>query len=960
MRRVLAVLAVLAGTLTMGLVTAPSTVAGAAGPGTTIYDSTTPGATSLASYCFECAQVQEIGNQVTFGPGSRTLNNVTVTMESWGCESGGVYSHDCVSTDPTFNYPVTLNLYNVGNDGTSVGSLITSVTQTFAIKYRPTSDATDCPPASYGGAGLWFDGTSCNYGIASNVTFALPDLTVPNNLVYGIAVNTADAGYSPVPCTGQPAGCPADSLNVGLSTTSGAAQTVGSDPVLGAIYQNTNFAPYYCDDGGAGTGAFRPDLPLDYGTNPTNPAQSCWSADGPYTPLYETTPGDPTTAQNGYGPAPYYVPAVQFATACSATCYVNAATGNDANDGTAGSPVATIGKGIALASSGGTVSVAAGTYHENVVIDKALTLAGANAGTSAAGPAARSAESIIAAPYTSGNDVSVEIASPNVTVDGFSVQQTTVSSCASCTAFGIEVDPTSSTATVRNNIVAGMATSGTSATPAGNPIGIFVAGNGSSQPNTVSVNHNAISHITSAGTQHRSAQGILVGDTSNHGSSTGLSIQSNRITSVSSVSWGAYGILFNRGNTAPIVQGNTVSTIQGGGWAHGISLDAPQAGPTIINNDVSGVVAPNPAGGNVADIFVDPGDTSAGTGIVAGNSLTATAAAGLVNASTGAVPAAGNWWGCAGGPNTTGCTPAGGSGPITLTPWIVSSIPDGTKAAQPGFWPTAVVTSVAPAFTSATNASFNLNQARTFSVTTNGLPASVLSESGTLPAGVSFNPATSALAGTPTVVGTYPIIFTAHNGAYTDATQGFTLTVTSNTSTITSASSVQIAAGKKVNFTVTTNGHPAAAVTALGLPAWMTLTPGTGSKAGTAKLSGVGPVVGGDYTFTVHANNGIGPDALQSFTVHVLAISSVASASFTKSGPVTQSFTITTTGVGAGVSLSAALGGNLAGLSFHDNGNGTATISGQPSAGDRTHLVKVIAQAGSALTTQKLAIGISN
>jgi hypothetical protein len=957
MRRVLAVLA---GTLTMGLVTVPTTVAGAVSPSTTIYDSTTAGATSLPSQCFECAQVQEIGNQVTFGPGSRTVNNVTVTMESWGCESGGIYSNDCVSTDPTFNYPVTLNLYNVGNDGTSVGSLITSVTQTFAIKYRPTSDSTDCPPADYGGAGLWFDGSACNYGIASNVTFTLPDVTVPNNLVYGIAVNTADAGYSPVPCSDQPTGCPANSLNVGLSTTNGSPQTVGSDPVLGAIYQNTNYGAFYCDNGAGGTGTFRPDLPLDYGTNPTNPAESCWSADGPYTPVNESTPGDPTTAQNGYGPAPYYVPAVQFGTACSTACSVNAATGNDANDGTAGSPVATIGKAISLVSSGGTVSVAAGTYHENVVINKPLTLAGANAGTSAAGPAVRSAESIITAPYTSGNDVSVEVASPNVTVDGFSVQQTAVVSCASCAAFGIEVDPTSSNTTVRNSLVAGMTTNGSSATPAGNPIGIFVAGNGSSQPNTVSVNQNAISHITSAGTQHRSAQGILVGDTSNIGSSTGLSIQGNRISSVSGVSWGAYGILFNRGNTAPIVQGNTVSTIQGGGWAHGISLDAPQVGPTIINNDVSGVLAPNPAGGNVADVFFDPGDTSSGTGIVAGNSLTATAAAGLVNGTTGTVPAAANWWGCAGGANTAGCSPAGGSGPITLTPWIASFTPDGTKTGQPGFWPTSVVTSVAPSFTSATNASFNLNQASTFTVVANGLPASVLSESGALPPGVSFNPATGALAGTPTAVGTYPITFTAHNGAYADATQPFTLTVLSNSATITSASSVQIAADKKVNFTVTTGGHPAATVTAPGLPAWLTLTPGTGGKAGTAKLTGVGPVVGGNYTFTIHATNGYGPDTLQSFTVHVLAISSLASASFTKSGPVTQSFTITTTGVATGVSLSATLGGNLAGLTFHDIGNGTATISGQPSAGDRTHLVTVTALAGAARTTQRLAIGISN
>ena len=69
--------------------------------------------------------------------------------------------------------------------------------------------------------------------------------------------------------------------------------------------------------------------------------------------------------------------------------------------------------------------------------------------------------------------------------------------------------------------------------------------------------------------------------------------------------------------------------------------------------------------------------------------------------------------------------------------------------------------------------------------------------------------------------------------------------------------------------------------------------------------------------------------------------------------------TITTTGAAAGVTITASLTGNQAGLTFHDNGNGTATISGQPSATARTHLVKVSATSGAAHVTQKLAVGIS-
>ena len=116
----------------------------------------------------------------------------------------------------------------------------------------------------------------------------------------------------------------------------------------------------------------------------------------------------------------------------------------------------------------------------------------------------------------------------------------------------------------------------------------------------------------------------------------------------------------------------------------------------------------------------------------------------------------------------------------------------------------------------------------------------------------------------------------------------------------------------------------------------MIFVPGTGLKAGTARLGAKGPSVGGNYTFTVDATNGYGPDTTQSFTVHVLAISPPVSASFSKSGPPTQSISITTTGAGAGVTLSVVLGSYTGGLVFHDNGNGTVTISGQPHASDRT------------------------
>ena len=65
-------------------------------------------------------------------------------------------------------------------------------------------------------------------------------------------------------------------------------------------------------------------------------------------------------------------------TACTTVCYVNAATGNDAFGGdTSTSAKKTIQAAVTQVTATGTVRVAAGTYPEQVVINKDITLAGA-------------------------------------------------------------------------------------------------------------------------------------------------------------------------------------------------------------------------------------------------------------------------------------------------------------------------------------------------------------------------------------------------------------------------------------------------------------------------------------------------------------------------------------------------------------------------------------------------------
>jgi hypothetical protein len=90
---------------------------------------------------------------------------------------------------------------------------------------------------------------------------------------------------------------------------------------------------------------------------------------------------------------------------------------------------------------------------------------------------------------------------------------------------------------------------------------------------------------------------------------------------------------------------------------------------------------------------------------------------------------------------------------------------------------------VPPAITSGDSTTFTTGSAGTFTVRSTGDPTPKLSESGTLPSGVTFTDnrdGTATLAGTPTSGGSYPVTISASNGVGSDATQSFTLMVASS------------------------------------------------------------------------------------------------------------------------------------------------------------------------------------
>jgi hypothetical protein len=189
---------------------------------------------NLPSEAYEATGTTQFGGLIQFaGSGeSYTLSSVTVVMSDWALAA------DYGSTAPGFNVPLTLDIYSVGA-GDTVGSLLGWETVNAFIPWRPPSAGCDDPTAWRASDGI------CYHGLASTVSFDLTGVQVPDQVIYGLALNTQHYGTSPI---GHPG--PYNSLNFGLATT---APSVGSNPLPGTAYvsanagafeQEQNWAPY--------------------------------------------------------------------------------------------------------------------------------------------------------------------------------------------------------------------------------------------------------------------------------------------------------------------------------------------------------------------------------------------------------------------------------------------------------------------------------------------------------------------------------------------------------------------------------------------------------------------------------------------------------------------------------------------------------------------------------------------
>ena len=241
---------------------------------------------------------------------------------------------------------------------------------------------------------------------------------------------------------------------------------------------------------------------------------------------------------------------------------------------------------------------------------------------------------------------------------------------------------------------------------------------------------------------------------------------------------------------------------------------------------------------------------------------------------------------------------------------------------------------IPPTITSGGSATLTSGQGGTFQVTATGTPPITYQLTGA-PAGVSINSVTGLITFANTIeVGTSTFTIVALNGTV-PGIKTFTLTVVAAAvaPTITSGNSITVLSGTGGNFQVTANGTTPITYSLSGAPSGITINSSTGV------ISISGSVAVGNSTFNVIASNGTLPNATQSFTVTVNAVSiaptitSSNSASFVKG--TNGSFQVTASGTAP---ITYSLSGAPSGITINSS-SGWISVNGSIAAGDHTFTI---------------------
>ncbi|MBP9795636.1 MAG: right-handed parallel beta-helix repeat-containing protein, partial [Chitinophagales bacterium] len=335
---------------------------------------------------------------------------------------------------------------------------------------------------------------------------------------------------------------------------------------------------------------------------------------------------------------------------------------------------------------GHTIEVDAGTYNENIILTKAVTLLGANAGIDCAG--VRGAESILSG--ITANGKAIDIQSDGVTINGFTISNPLGS-------FGIYAKGRNNT-DIQYNIITDI---GNNTLGSGPTYGISIEMGTTANTANVNITNNCVNNIrggenntltgTPAKLNNGSGVAIGAGFSTSTFDITGLVISNNTITDITSCisdfidgGKGAYGILINVGASlagtgkavSPQIQNNVITDLEGL-WAHGVGLEGETPGATVQNNYIDDLTDHK---GDIDALGVMVEENAGSATVLINNNSFTNMSFGIKNVTVPTVNGTCNWFGSA----TAGGVAAAVSGPVTTTTWLI----DGTdNSASIGFQP---------------------------------------------------------------------------------------------------------------------------------------------------------------------------------------------------------------------------------------------------------------------------------
>jgi uncharacterized protein YhjY with autotransporter beta-barrel domain len=382
-----------------------------------------------------------------------------------------------------------------------------------------------------------------------------------------------------------------------------------------------------------------------------------------------------------------------------------------------------------------------------------------------------------------------------------------------------------------------------------------------------------------------------------------------------------------------------------GGYVYSISSGALPAGLSL--NGSSGAITGTPTGTGASSFTVAVRDSDGNTGSraytinIGGNTLTVNPAS-LPNGTQGSsysqtISATGG-----SGPYTfsvaSGSLPAGlslnpgsgditgtltGTGPSTFTIRAIDSASNfGTRTYTVNVGTNSLTVNPAslPSGTRGTPYSQNVGASGgtgsyTFAVT-----------AGALPTGLSLNPATGAIAGTPSAPGTFGFTIQATDTNANTGSRGYTVQIVLAPLTVSPATLPAGTQNVAYSQTIGASGGTAPytfAITSGALPPGLSLDPNSGVLSGT-------PTLGGAYTFTVQATDSTPNTGARSYTLNVGTNSLTVNPATLPNGSQGTPYNQTVVGSGgtAPYTYSIVAGALPAGLTLNAS---TGAITGTPS-----------------------------